>query len=250
MAVELEVCVDSVASALAAAEAGATRLELCAGLAVGGLTASIGTFLAVRKLSSSSSSSALPPLPVMVLVRPRAGDFCYSPEEVEAMEADIKLFRQHGASGFVLGALTRDGDVDVAACQRLLAAAGPEADTTFHRAFDVARRPEASLEQVIGLGFRRLLTSGQAASVEQGMELIARLQGQAAGRIQVMPGGGVSESNLARLLQTTAVRAVHASASEPVPTDPAVTVSFGEHRVCSPARVRSLLSIIRAQQPL
>lgn len=125
MAVELEVCVDSVTSALAAAEAGATRLELCAGLAVGGLTPSIGTFLAIQKRSSS--------LPVMVLVRPRAGDFCYTPEEVEAMETDIGLFRQHRASGLVLGALTREGDVDVPTCQRLLAAAGPEADTTFHR---------------------------------------------------------------------------------------------------------------------
>ncbi|XP_077540681.1 uncharacterized protein LOC144152959 isoform X2 [Haemaphysalis longicornis] len=95
---QLEVCVDSVASAVAAAEAGATRLELCAGLALGGVTPTIGTFVAVRQ--------RCPALPVMVLVRPRAGDFCFSPEEVEAMETDIRLFRQHGASGFVLGALT------------------------------------------------------------------------------------------------------------------------------------------------
>ncbi|XP_077540682.1 PF03932 family protein CutC isoform X3 [Haemaphysalis longicornis] len=241
MAVELEVCVDSVASAVAAAEAGATRLELCAGLALGGVTPTIGTFVAVRQ--------RCPALPVMVLVRPRAGDFCFSPEEVEAMETDIRLFRQHGASGFVLGALTRDGDVDVPTCRRLLAAAGPDADTTFHRAFDVARAPEAALERVVELGFRRLLTSGQAASVEQGMELIGRLERQAAGRIQLMPGGGVSESNVARLLQVTQVRAVHASASKPVPL-PDAAVSFGEHRICSSERVRALLSIIRAQQPL
>ncbi|XP_077540683.1 PF03932 family protein CutC isoform X4 [Haemaphysalis longicornis] len=200
-----------------------------------------GTFVAVRQ--------RCPALPVMVLVRPRAGDFCFSPEEVEAMETDIRLFRQHGASGFVLGALTRDGDVDVPTCRRLLAAAGPDADTTFHRAFDVARAPEAALERVVELGFRRLLTSGQAASVEQGMELIGRLERQAAGRIQLMPGGGVSESNVARLLQVTQVRAVHASASKPVPL-PDAAVSFGEHRICSSERVRALLSIIRAQQPL
>ncbi|XP_037576049.1 copper homeostasis protein cutC homolog [Dermacentor silvarum] len=238
MAFELEVCVDSVASALTAAESGATRLELCAGLAVGGLTPSFGLFQAIRQRV---------PLPIMVLVRPRAGNFCYTVEEVEAMVTDITLFRQNGAHGFVIGALTREGDVDMPTCQRLLAAAGPQADTTFHRAFDVARNPQTALEQVIELGFRRLLTSGQAASVDHGLELLARLADQAKGRIQLMPGGGVSESNLAHVLHATGVRTVHASASEPVPTAAASALSFGELRVCSAARVRSLLAIVYAQ---
>lgn len=127
------------------------------------------------------------------------------------------------------------------------AAAGPQADTTFHRAFDVARNPQTALEQVIELGFRRLLTSGQAASVDHGLELLARLADQAKGRIQLMPGGGVSESNLAHVLHATGVRTVHASASEPVPTAAASALSFGELRVCSAARVRSLLAIVYAQ---
>lgn len=240
MAVELEVCVDSVTSALTAAESGATRLELCAGLAVGGLTPSLGTFLAVRQRVT---------VPVMVLVRPRAGDFCYAPEEVDAMATDIALFRQNGAHGFVIGALTREGDVDVPTCQHLLAAAGPQADTTFHRAFDAARNPEIALERVIEMGFRRLLTSGQAASVELGLDLLCRLAAQAKGRIQLMPGGGISESNLGHLLHVTGVRAVHASASEPAPAAMSA-LSFGEHRVCSAARVRSLSVIIRSQGQL
>ncbi|XP_077522201.1 PF03932 family protein CutC isoform X1 [Amblyomma americanum] len=240
MAVELEVCVDSVASALTAAECGATRLELCAGLAVGGLTPTLGTFLAVRQRVA---------VPIMVLVRPRAGDFCYTAEEVEAMATDIALFRQNGVHGFVIGALTREGDVDVATCQHLLAAAGPQADTTFHRAFDVVRNPEAALERVIELGFRRLLTSGQAASVELGLDLLCRLATQAKGRIQLMPGGGVSESNLAHLLHATGVRAIHASASEPAPAAMSA-LSFGEHRMCSAARVRALSVIIRSQGQL
>ncbi|KAH7971961.1 hypothetical protein HPB52_004492 [Rhipicephalus sanguineus] len=120
-------------------------------------------------------------------------------------------------------------------------------EASTRKPFDVARDPQTALEQVIELGFRRLLTSGQAASVEHGLELLARLANQAKGRIQLMPGGGVSESNLAHLLHATGVRSVHASASEPVPTATPSALSFGDQRVCSAARVRSLLAIVYAQ---
>ncbi|KAH8027724.1 hypothetical protein HPB51_007465 [Rhipicephalus microplus] len=161
MAFELEVCVDSVASALTAAESGATRLEVCAGLAVGGLTPSFGK------------------LCVQVLIC-LPGGYCIEGSLSAAVSFIRTIFShiRNGAHGFVIGALTREGDVDMRTCQRLLVAAGPQADTTFHRAFDVARNPQTALEQVIELGFRRLLTSGQAASVEHGLELLARLASQ------------------------------------------------------------------------
>ncbi|EEC02591.1 copper homeostasis protein, putative [Ixodes scapularis] len=166
--VEVEICVDGVGSARNAAAGGASRLELCAGLALGGLSPSLGTLVTIK---------ALVKLPVFVLVRPRAGDFCYSCDEVDLMEKDVTLFREHGADGIVLGALTRDGDVDKDICQRLIAAAKP-LPVTFHRAFDLAAKPLEALEDIVALGCCRLLTSGQASSVDQGLPLLQKLAEQ------------------------------------------------------------------------
>ncbi|XP_029831733.1 copper homeostasis protein cutC homolog isoform X1 [Ixodes scapularis] len=238
--VEVEICVDGVGSARNAAAGGASRLELCAGLALGGLSPSLGTLVTIK---------ALVKLPVFVLVRPRAGDFCYSCDEVDLMEKDVTLFREHGADGIVLGALTRDGDVDKDICQRLIAAAKP-LPVTFHRAFDLAAKPLEALEDIVALGCCRLLTSGQASSVDQGLPLLQKLAEQCRGRITLMPGGGVREDNLAALLRATGVRAVHASASRPaVPAQGTRALSLGSASQdqswleCSVDRVRQLVVI-------
>lgn len=166
------------------------------------------------------------------------------------MEQDVALFRDRGADGIVIGALTRDGSIDKKTCQRLIAAAAP-LPVTFHRAFDLALNPSAALEDVVSLGCQRLLTSGQASDVEQGLHLLKQLAAQAQGRIVVMPGGGVNEDNLATLIHTTGVRAVHASAScrvtsamqvRSVAMGPAES-DVGSWNECSYNRVRKLVDI-------
>ncbi len=176
-----EICIDSVEGAVAAEEAGADRVELCSALFDGGLTPSLGTIeTALRAVSR---------IRVHVIVRPRAGDFIYSPFEIEAMERDVRAAVAAGAHGIVIGALTAEGDVDVPTTRRLIAAAG-DASTTFHRAFDMTRDPHAALEQLIELGVHRVLTSGQEVSVLEGAPLIADLVRRAAGRIVIMPAVG------------------------------------------------------------
>lgn len=196
----LEVCAGSIDSAQAAAEGGAERIELCSGLADGGITPSQGLIAAAVKLIKTN-----------VLIRPREGDFVYSPAEVEVMAADVARCRQLGCNGVVIGALTPAGDIDLDTCRRLMAEAG-EMEVTFHRAFDLCRDPYGALEQLIDLGCRRVLTSGQAPSAMQGAEMLGRLHAQAAGRIIILAGGGVNSANAATLLARTGVSELHASA--------------------------------------
>lgn len=199
----LEVCVDSLRSALAAEEGGADRIELCHSLAEGGLTPSAGLIECVRERCQ---------LPVLVMLRPRSGDFIYDEFEQEEILRDLQVARDLGADGFVSGALTASGDVDVHFTERLVRAAGEEA-FTFHRAFDHCRDPHAALEALVACGVTRLLTSGQAASVEEGSELLAELNRRAAGRIELLLGGGVRAETLAQVLDETGALEVHSSAS-------------------------------------
>ncbi len=204
--VTLEVLVDSVEAAQAAQVGGADRLELCQNLFEGGTTPSAGLIEAVI---------AAVPLPVNVMLRPRGGDFCYSDAEFEVMQRDLAFIARSGAAGVVFGILQPDGAVDQPRCAKVLAAARP-LSVTFHRAFDVARDPFTALEDLIKLGVDRVLTSGQEATVFEGAEVIAELVRRAAGRIVVMPGGGIRERNVARILQQTGAREIHVSASGPV----------------------------------
>mgnify|MGYP001406834667 CR=1 FL=1 len=198
-----EICIDSVEGALAAERAGADRVELCAALFDGGLTPSIGTIeVALRSVRR---------IRVHVIVRPRAGDFIYSPLEVDAMVRDVEAAVAAGAHGVVIGALTPEGDVDVPTTRRLIAAAGG-ASITFHRAFDMTRRPFEALEQLIDLGVHRVLTSGQEESALAGAPLIAELVARAGDRIVVMPGGGINERNIARVVAATGAREFHFAA--------------------------------------
>lgn len=204
----LEIAANSLASAVAAQEGGASRIELCAALELGGLTPSSAQIALVRERLS---------IPVHVLVRPRAGDFAYGDEEHATMLADIAHCAAAGCDGVVIGALTAEGDVDVTRCRDLVAAAD-RLDLTFHRAIDVCRDPAAALEAVIGLGFRRVLSSGGAPGAREGSANLRRLIEQAAGRIEIMPGAGIDAGNIAALMAATGACEFHASAKRALPS--------------------------------
>ncbi|MGA8116585.1 MAG: copper homeostasis protein CutC, partial [Actinocatenispora sp.] len=202
-----EVCVDGVAGAVAAEEAGADRVELCAALFEGGLTPSLGT---VERVLARVSRLRVHPI-----VRPRGGDFVFDDDEVAVMARDVELFRAAGVPGVVVGALTPSGAVDTVTLDRLLAAA-EGLSVTFHRAFDLAADPFAALEALVGAGVDRVLTSGQEPSALEGAPLIARLVAAAGDRITVMAGAGVNHRNLGRIVAQTGVSEVHFSAGEVV----------------------------------
>ena len=198
----LEIAANSLASALAAQEAGAHRIELCASLGQGGLTPSYATIALARERLS---------IPLYVLIRPRAGDFLYDELELETMRRDIEACVRLGCDGVVIGALDADGDVALASCRELMAAAGP-LGVTFHRAFDLARDPGRALEDIVSLGCGRILTSGQQATAIEGAATIRALVDQAGGRIVVMPGAGIDAGNIVALRAATGATEFHASA--------------------------------------
>jgi copper homeostasis protein len=200
-----EVCVDSIESALAAEQAGADRVELCSDLLEGGLTPSFGMLRAAREAVR---------LKVMVMIRPRGGDFCYSDVEFQAMQHDVRMAREAGADGIVVGLLAPDGTVDAGRTAALVALARPLA-VTFHRAFDMTRDPFEALDSLIGLAVDRVLTSGQEASVVEGVDLIAALVRRAGTRIIVMPGGGITDRNIRKIVDATGVTDVHFACAAP-----------------------------------
>ena len=202
----LEVCAGSLNSAMNAQVGGAQRVELCDNLSEGGTTPSPGIISqAVKQLN----------IPVFVLIRPRVGDFLYSEAEYEAMKADILFCKKHGVKGAVLGILNADGTIDKDRTAGLVQLARPM-QATFHRAFDMTRNPFAALEDIINLGFDRILTSGQASNDIEGADLIAQLIKKAGNRIIIMPGGGITENNVTDLINSTGAKEVHASLRSPV----------------------------------
>ena len=201
---KIEVCSTSLDDAREAEAGGAIRIELCSAITCGGVTPSHGLIKSVIDQNLN--------LDINVLIRAREGGFCYTETEVEAMCQDIEFCREAGADGVVIGALTADGDIDMDACQKMVAAAG-DMSITFHRAFDICREPLVALEQIISLGCHRLLTSGQQSSAEQGAEFIAELVKCAAGRIIIMPGAGINPKNIAAIEQKTAATEFHSTAA-------------------------------------
>ncbi|WP_266167926.1 copper homeostasis protein CutC [Dyella subtropica] len=204
----LEVAANSVASAVAAQDGGAGRVELCTALELGGLTPSAALIAMVREQLR---------IPFYVLIRPRAGDFLYNDLECELMQRDIETCAALGCDGVVLGVLDADGRVDQARCKTLMHAAG-DMGITFHRAFDLTQDPEQSLEDIITLGCERVLTSGAQASAIEGASLIRKLVARADGRIAVMPGAGVTAKNIAALAAATGAHEFHASAKLLLPS--------------------------------
>jgi len=199
----IEICVDSVASAIAAERGGAARVELCSALAEGGVTPSAGMIEAVRSKIS---------IGLQVIIRPRAGDFCYEPEEFEIMRKDVLAAKSRGADGVVLGILEPNGNVDVRRTRELVILAQPM-NVTFHRAFDVSADLFRALEDVCLTGANRLLTSGGEQNCLRGAETITRLVETARGRITIMAGRGINDTNAAGIIERTGVAEVHAGMS-------------------------------------
>ena len=204
-----EICIDSVEGAIVAEQAGADRVELCANLLEGGTTPSLGLM---------ETTVARTNLPVQVMIRPRGGDFLYSDIEIGIMLRDIAAARAARAGGVVFGCLTADGGVDARLTEKLIAAARP-LSVTFHRAFDVSRDPVEALRSLIDLGIDRLLTSGQEPSVLEGAPLIRRLIELAAGRLIVMPGGGITARNVARVVAESGAGEIHFAALSETASD-------------------------------
>ena len=202
-----EVCVDSVDAAVAAERGGARRVELCSDLLEGGLTPSHGTIEVARKRLG---------IEIMSMVRPRGGDFCYTEAEFDVMRHDVAAAKSLGADGVVLGLLSPDGTVDRERTAELIALARP-LPVTFHRAFDMTRDPFEALDTLIALGVDRVLTSGQEPTVLEGSDLIAELIERAAGRIIVMPGGGITERTAPKIVRALRVSEMHFAALEPQP---------------------------------
>ena len=257
----LEVCCGNLESVDAAVAGGARRIELCADLEADGLTPPVAWLREVK--------ARHPSLTVHVLIRPRAGDFVYSPEEAAEMARQVEEALEAGADGIVIGGLTPSQDIDLPLMERLaglvdsfnlasellrsdlchaandghffpdgglshpdidlshpdidlpyfglsLPASAQRVSLTFHRAFDRCRRPFEAQEQIIGLGFDRILTSGQAPTAIEGADMLRELRKRAAGRIGILPGGGVTPHNAARILSLTGCSEIHASASETI----------------------------------
>jgi copper homeostasis protein len=204
--VVLEICLESIDRAVAAERGGAHRIELCSDLSCGGITPSAGLIEAARHHLR---------LPVHVLIRPRAGDFRYSGHEFDVMERDIRMAKNMGMDGIVLGILDENSRVDVPRTRRLVDLARP-LPVTFHRAFDFCQDMDSGLEAVVQTGAARILTSAGHVRVADGINTIAHLVRVAGDRIVVMPGGGVNVDNLQLILQQTCAREIHASLGLPV----------------------------------
>lgn len=202
----LEICCGSIDDTIQSEKGGANRVELCSALFLGGLTPSIGTIQeAKRRLK----------IPVIAMVRPRGGGFCYSEAEFATMERDAEAAIDCGVEGVVFGILKEDGRIDRRRTARIRRIIGKH-QAVFHRAFDVTPDPLEALEQLIDLGISRVLTSGQKDSVPEGVELIAKLVDRAGKRIEVLPGGGIRPYNMKEIVRRTRCHQIHMTAWEKV----------------------------------
>ncbi|HTS36886.1 MAG TPA: copper homeostasis protein CutC [Candidatus Solibacter sp.] len=202
----VEVCVDSVASAIAAERGGAQRVELCSDLLEGGITPSLGLLQVVRSKVG---------IAVHVIIRPRPGDFCYSHDELDCMRRDIEIAKREGVDGVVLGILQSDGNVDVERTRQLVELAEP-LSVTFHRAFDMSVDLSKALEDVCATGADRILTSGGEQSCLQGVPILTRLVMSSRGRITIMAGGRIGVRDAAKIVDQTRVPEIHVGLATPV----------------------------------
>lgn len=206
--INLEVCANTLTSALSAQEGGAIRVELCDNLGEGGTTPSYGQIKLARKALH---------IKLFVLIRPREGDFLYTDTEFEIMKADVQNCIDIGCDGVVIGILNPDGSIDTKRCSELVEMALEKGlGVTFHRAFDMCNDMDKALEEIIAMGCERILTSGGKSTAIEGANVIAHLIEKAAGRIIIMPGSGVSESTVTDLIHYTKAKEIHSSARGPV----------------------------------
>src|SRR5690606_4927215 len=197
--INMEVCANSLESAIAAQKGGAIRVELCDNLAEGGTTPSYAQIAMAKKMLQ---------IKVYPIIRPRGGDFLYTQLEFELMKEDIKICKSLKCDGVVIGILKDDGSIDKERCKALVELARPMG-VTFHRAFDMSNDLEKALEDIIEIGCERVLTSGGESSALNGAPTIAKLIAQSASRIIVMPGAGISKANITKLIQITGAREFH-----------------------------------------
>ena len=219
----LEIAVFNITSALQAVQAGADRLELCENPLEGGTTPSYGTLKTVREKIN---------IPVFPIIRPRGGDFFYNEEEFEVLKKDVQLCKELGFPGLVTGLLNKDGSVDIERTKQLVDIATP-LEVTFHRAFDRTTNPFQALEDVIELGCKRILTSGQVPNVGDATLLIKQLIDAANGRIIILQGSGVRSSNLQQLIKETGGVEYHSSARKNKNTEMTFTVDSMQETLTS-----------------
>ena len=198
----IEVCCGSVDDAVEAERGGADRIELNSAIFLGGLTPSLGSIIEAKKRLN---------IPVMAMIRPRAGGFCYTQVEMAVMLRDAKLAVEYSADGLVFGILNPDGSVDAERCRRIMELVQGR-QTVFHRAFDVTPDPLKALDQLVDIGFTRVLTSGQEKTAPEGVELIRKLIVHAGDRIEILPGSGLRTHNIRAFVEQTKVKQVHLSA--------------------------------------
>ncbi len=247
MTVKLEICVDTLESAISAEKGGADSIELCDNLFDGGTTPSCGTLeLAKERLG----------IDVHAIIRPRGGDFLYSDAELQIMRRDIVLAKEIGLDGVVFGVLTKDGAIDINITSELIDLAYP-LSCTFHRAFDVCRNPLEDLERLIELRIKRVLTSGQAPTAIAGIEQLESFKSLAGNRTCILACGNLDEKNVAEVIQKTGVDYVHMTAFETVQSEmayqnPHVGMGSPDRRqeyvrnVVSESFVRRISNIVRA----
>ena len=197
----LECCVDSVESALAAKKGGADRLELCSNLVIGGTSPSLALFQQIRENTN---------IRIHVLLRPRFGDFLYTSHELSIIEKEIRMFREAGAEGIVIGCLKPDGSLDCEAMSRLIDHAG-QMSITLHRAFDMCKDPFRTLDEAQSLGIHTILTSGCQPSCLKGIDLLRQLDERADGKVSIMAGAGINSNAVQLLLKQTKITAFHMS---------------------------------------
>lgn len=246
MKFKLEICVDSIESAINAESAGADRIELCDNLFEGGTTPSYGIIASATEILN---------IGVHVIIRPRGGDFLYTHREFDIMLKDIEISKELSADGIVTGLLFRDGTIDVERTKYLVEAAAPMT-VTFHRAFDMCSDPFKGLEDIIHTGASRILTSGQKNTVPEGADLIRRLIEQAGERIIIMPGSGLDKSNIAEMARITGAKEFHLTGRkvvkssmefrrEGIPMGGFPGISEFSRKVADPDRIRKIVNILK-----
>ncbi len=200
---QLEVCIDNLESLEYAELGGATRIELCSSLALGGLTPSLG----FMKLAANSTQ-----LPIYAMIRPRQGDFLYSKQEIESMLMDIEAAAEANLQGVVFGILSADGKMDIDATKQLIAKAKElNLGTTFHRAIDQCKNPLEAIKQLSDIGCERVLSSGLANQAPEGVDVLRQMVEVANGQLAIMAGAGVNAENIRHIHQQTKIEEFHMS---------------------------------------
>ncbi len=197
----LEVCADSVQSAIEAQKGGAGRIELCSNLVIGGVSPGVSLFKLVKKYTD---------LKVRVLLRPRYGDYCYSPYEFEQLKEEVLMFKELGANGAVIGMLNPDGTLDTKRMKELVKVSG-DMDIALHRCFDVCINPMEALEEAVSLGMKTILTGGQKGIGWDGRKMLKKLHQASAGRIEILAAGGINGEEIEKIFSETGITSYHMS---------------------------------------